>query len=78
MESRAPRSFLSRMLFGQEWSIPMDASAASLPDHHALHETAARLIKALGKESAIFVCRSNYWHGVLRLIEDQPVHEPAS
>ncbi|MGI9416254.1 MAG: hypothetical protein ACR2RA_00295 [Geminicoccaceae bacterium] len=34
-----------------------------------LKETALRLIKALGVEGAIFVCRSNYWHGVLRLIE---------
>ena len=35
----------------------------------ALKETALRLIKALGVEGAIFICRSNYWHGVLRLIE---------
>ena len=38
----------------------------------ALQETATRLIEALGIEGAIFVCRSNYWHGVLRLIIDRP------
>ncbi len=45
---------------------------AHLPQNDdALKETAARLIKALGVEGAIFVCRSNYWHGVLRLIENR-------
>lgn len=56
----------------------MNASARSSRDHHALHETAARLIAAVGREAAIFVCRSNYWHGILRLIEDQPVHDLTS
>ncbi|MDH3662063.1 MAG: hypothetical protein OEU92_18880 [Alphaproteobacteria bacterium] len=56
----------------------MDATARSLPDHQALHETAARMIAAVGKEAAIFVCRSNYWHGILRLIEDWPAGEVAS
>ena len=36
-----------------------------------LQETATRLIKALGVEAAIQVCRSNYWHGVLQLVLDQ-------
>ena len=36
-----------------------------------LQETASRLIDAVGLECAIFVCRSNYWHGVLRIIEER-------
>ncbi len=39
--------------------------------HEALSETAIRLVAALGRDGAIFVCRSNYWHGVLKLIESQ-------
>ena len=36
-----------------------------------LRETARRLIETLGVDGAIYVCRSNYWHGVLRLIESR-------
>lgn len=51
----------------------MDITARSVRDHEALRETAIRLIAALGKEGAIFVCRSNYWYGIQKLIENQPV-----
>lgn len=49
----------------------MQPAPRSPRDDDALKETAARLIKALGVEGAIFVCRSNYWTGVLRLIESR-------
>ncbi|MGI9499626.1 MAG: hypothetical protein ACR2P3_06285 [Geminicoccaceae bacterium] len=49
----------------------MTPAARSIRDHEALRETATRLIAALGKEGAIFICRSNYWHGILKLIENQ-------
>ncbi len=42
-----------------------------IQDHEILQETATRLIKAMGVETAISVCRSNYWHGVLQLILEQ-------
>ncbi len=42
-----------------------------IQDDEILQETATRLVKAMGVETAISVCRSNYWHGVLRLILDQ-------
>ncbi|MGI9435843.1 MAG: hypothetical protein ACR2Q4_13625 [Geminicoccaceae bacterium] len=47
----------------------MEIAARSSQQDEILQETASRLIDALGLEGAIFVCRSNYWHGVLRLIE---------
>lgn len=46
----------------------MDISSRSSRQDEMLQETAARLIDAVGIDSAIFVCRSNYWHGVLRLV----------
>ena len=46
----------------------MDSSNRSSQQDEVLQETAARLIDALGIDSAIFICRSNYWHGILRLI----------
>ncbi len=49
----------------------MSPAARSIQDHDALHQTAIRLIAALGRDGAIFVCRSNYWHGLLKLIESQ-------
>ncbi len=49
----------------------MDSTMTLLNDNDLLQETAARLIKALGVDMAIFICRSNYWHGVLQLILDQ-------
>lgn len=45
--------------------------AALSQDNEILQETATRLIKALGVETAISICRSNYWHGVLQLILDR-------
>lgn len=49
----------------------MNTAAQSMRNQEALRETAIRLIAALGKDGAIFVCRSNYWHGILKLIESQ-------
>lgn len=49
----------------------MTETAIFADDNVKLRETAMRLIKALGVEMAIFICRSNYWHGVLQLILDQ-------
>ncbi|MEZ5934960.1 MAG: hypothetical protein R3F54_24105 [Alphaproteobacteria bacterium] len=46
----------------------MNATAPSFQDSDILEATAARLIDALGLQGAIFVCRSNYWHGILRII----------
>lgn len=46
----------------------MNATAPSFQDSDVLEATAARLIDALGLQGAIFVCRSNYWHGILRII----------
>ena len=49
----------------------MNATITVSKDNELLQETATRLIKALGVDMAIFICRSNYWHGVLQLILDQ-------
>ena len=49
----------------------MDDTAPSARDDDALQATATRLVEALGIEDAVFVCRSNYWYGVLRLIMDR-------
>lgn len=46
----------------------MDISSRSSQQDEILQKTAARLIDAVGIDNAIFVCRSNYWHGVLRLV----------
>ncbi len=46
----------------------MDISSQSSQQEEILQETAARLIDAMGIDTAIFICRSNYWHGVLRLV----------
>lgn len=46
----------------------MFPAARARRDEAALQDMATRLIDALGVEGAIFICRSNYWHGVLRLI----------
>jgi len=48
----------------------MTETAIFADDNVKLRETAMRLIKALGVEMAIFICRSNYWHGVLKIIEE--------
>ncbi|MEM8947776.1 MAG: hypothetical protein AAGA21_14365 [Pseudomonadota bacterium] len=47
----------------------MNSTSSPTSGDDALKETALRLIETLGVEGAIFICRSNYWHGVLRLIE---------
>lgn len=49
----------------------MVGTATFLQDNDILQETATRLIEALGVETAIYICRSNYWHGVQHLIEMQ-------
>lgn len=49
----------------------MNSTTAFSQKNDILQETATRLINALGVESAIYICRSNYWHGVLQLILDQ-------
>ncbi|MGI9450104.1 MAG: hypothetical protein ACR2QH_05620 [Geminicoccaceae bacterium] len=49
----------------------MNTTITLSKDNELLQETATRLIKALGVDMAIFICRSNYWHGVLQLILDQ-------
>ncbi|NJO37879.1 MAG: hypothetical protein HC871_10025 [Rhizobiales bacterium] len=46
----------------------MNATARSLQGSDILEQTASRLIDALGLQGAIFVCRSNYWHGILRIV----------
>ncbi|MEM9440387.1 MAG: hypothetical protein AAGA73_08080 [Pseudomonadota bacterium] len=46
----------------------MNSSACSLTQDEVLQERAARLIKVMGLDSAIYVCRSNYWGGVLRFV----------
>ena len=37
------------------------------------HALAASLVRELGPEDAIRVCRANYWDGVLRIISAQPI-----
>lgn len=49
----------------------MTDTAAFAQSHEILQETATRLIKALGVEMAIFICRSNYWHGVMKIIQER-------
>jgi hypothetical protein len=46
----------------------MNATAPSFQESDILEQTAARLVDALGLQAAIFVCRSNYWHGILRIV----------
>ncbi|MEM7045573.1 MAG: hypothetical protein AAF543_22410 [Pseudomonadota bacterium] len=49
----------------------MTTTSQTASTEDTLRETAKRLIETLGVDGAIFVCRSNYWHGVLRLIEER-------
>lgn len=51
------------------------ASHDDTTDH--VHEFAASLVKTLGREEAVWVCRSNSWDGVLRVIEPPVAHGPA-
>jgi hypothetical protein len=49
----------------------------------SLESLAASLIRALGIEGAIYTCRANYWHGVLKLVQayrgpDFPLHPATS
>ena len=46
----------------------MTMTARSCRNDEILQETAARLIHILGVDKAIYACRSNYWHGVLRFV----------
>lgn len=46
----------------------MTSLADSSQSNDVLQETATRLINSLGPDSAIYICRSNYWSGVLRLV----------
>ena len=47
-------------------------------DDPTVRRLEALAAERLNKEAAIFVCRSNYWHGVLRLIEEQGAPDLAS
>ncbi len=51
------------------------ASHGDAADH--VHEFAASLVKTLGREEAVWVCRSNSWDGVLRIIEPAVAYGPA-
>lgn len=46
----------------------MATAAHSSPHDEILQETAARLIHVLGLDDAVYACRSNYWHRVLRFV----------
>ena len=46
----------------------MATTVQSSPHDEILQETAARLIHVLSLDHAIYACRSNYWHGVLRYV----------
>jgi hypothetical protein len=46
----------------------MTMTVRSSRNDEILQETAARLIHILGVDKAIYACRINYWHGVLRFI----------
>lgn len=48
----------------------MNNATTLLQGHDLLRETAARLIESVGVDMAIYICRSNYWHGMLNLILD--------
>ncbi|MGI9492595.1 MAG: hypothetical protein ACR2QF_09375 [Geminicoccaceae bacterium] len=56
----------------------MNTTITLSKDNELLQETATRLIEALGVEMAIFICRSNYWHGVMQLILDQEASSAAA
>ena len=51
------------------------ASHGDGADH--VHEFAASLVKTLGREEAVWVCRSNSWDGVLQIIEAPAPYAPA-
>ena len=44
-------------------------------DH--VHEFAASLVRTLGREEAVWICRSNSWDGVLHVIEPPVAYRPA-
>jgi hypothetical protein len=52
------------------------ASHDDTVDH--VHEFAASLVESLGRDEAVWVCRSNSWDGVLRIIEPPMAHGLAS
>jgi hypothetical protein len=43
------------------------ASHDDTVDH--VHEFAVSLVQTLGRDEAVWICRSNGWDGVLRVIE---------
>ncbi len=51
------------------------ASHDDTADH--VHEFAASLVRTLGREEAVWVCRSNSWDGVLHVIEPPVANRPA-
>lgn len=65
------RRSIPKILFDCKGVYLMVGTATFFQDNDNLQETATRLIKALGVETAIYICRSNYWHGVQHLIEKQ-------
>ena len=44
-------------------------------DH--VYEFAASLVRPLGREEAVWICRSNSWDGVLHVIEPPVAYRPA-
>ena len=52
--------------------------ASNIDTVDLVHEFAASLVKTLGREEAVWVCRSNSWDGVLRIIESPVADGPAS
>lgn len=46
----------------------MASISQSSQHNETLQKTAARLIYILGLDGAIYACRSNDWHGVLRFV----------
>ncbi len=51
------------------------ASHDDTVDH--VHEFAASLVESLGRDEAVWVCRSNSWDGVLKVIEPPVAYGPA-
>ncbi len=50
-----------------------DDNAAVISRPNTIHSLAASLVKELGLEDAIRVCKANYWDGVLRVLSAQQV-----
>ena len=50
-----------------------DDNAAVISRPNTTQDLAASLLKELGLEEAIRVCKANYWDGVLRVLSAQQV-----